>query len=59
MSRATIRWPELADGKSSWLLRVNGADAYVSPDWYVSPDQVPTWLYQAVHLTGHGADVVR
>jgi transcriptional regulator len=43
---------QLADGTSSWLLAVNGADAYVSPDWYVSPDQVPTWLYQAVHLTG-------
>ncbi len=42
----------LADGKSSWLMAVNGADAYVSPDWYASPDQVPTWLYQAVHLTG-------
>jgi len=42
----------LADGKSRWLLAVNGADAYVSPDWYVSPDQVPTWLYRAVHLTG-------
>jgi transcriptional regulator len=42
----------LADGRSSWLLAVNGADAYVSPDWYVSPDQVPTWLYQAVHLAG-------
>jgi transcriptional regulator len=42
----------LADGASSWLLAVNGADAYVSADWYVSPDQVPTWLYQAVHLTG-------
>ena len=42
----------LADGTSSWLLAVSGADAYVSPDWYVSPDQVPTWLYQAVHLTG-------
>lgn len=42
----------LADGTSSWLLAVNGADAYVSPDWYVSPDQVPTWLYQTVHLTG-------
>jgi transcriptional regulator len=39
-------------GGSSWLLAVNGADAYVSADWYVSPDQVPTWLYQAVHLTG-------
>src|SRR5882757_8068390 len=43
---------KLAGGTSPWLLAVNGADAYVSPDWYVSPDQVPTWLYQAVHLTG-------
>ena len=42
----------LADGTSSWLLAVNGADAYVSADWYLSPDHVPTWLYQAVHLTG-------
>jgi transcriptional regulator len=42
----------LADGKSRWLMAVTGADAYVSADWYVSPDQVPTWLYQAVHLTG-------
>src|SRR6266436_9417158 len=43
---------KLADGTSSWLLAVSGADAYVSADWHVSPDQVPTWLYQAVHLTG-------
>ena len=43
---------KLADGKSRWLMAVTGADAYVSADWYVSPDQVPTWLYQAVHLTG-------
>jgi transcriptional regulator len=42
----------LADGKSNWLIAVNGADTYVSPHWYVSPDQVPTWLYQAVHLSG-------
>src|ERR1700735_3089132 len=42
----------LADGALPWLMAVNGADAYVSADWYVSPDQVPTWLYQAVHLTG-------
>ena len=39
-------------GGAPWLLAVTGADAYVSADWYVSPDQVPTWLYQAVHLTG-------
>ena len=43
---------KLADSATSWLLAVNGPDAYVSPDWYVSPDQVPTWLYQSVHLTG-------
>jgi transcriptional regulator len=43
---------KLADGATSWLLAVNGADAYVSADFYVSSDQVPTWLYQAVHLTG-------
>ena len=42
----------LANGKSNWLIAVNGADTYVSPHWYASPDQVPTWLYQAVHLTG-------
>ncbi|GAC1508665.1 MAG: FMN-binding negative transcriptional regulator [Bradyrhizobium sp.] len=43
---------KLAGGTGAWLLAVNGPDAYVSPDWYVSPDQVPTLLYQAVHLTG-------
>ncbi len=43
---------KLADGATSWLLAINGPDAYVSPDWYVSPDQVPTWLYQSVHLSG-------
>jgi transcriptional regulator len=43
---------KLAGGTASWLLAVTGADAYVSPDWYVSPDQVPTWLYQSVHLSG-------
>src|SRR5689334_10341878 len=35
-----------------WLLAVSEADAYVSPRWYASPQQVPTWLYKAVNLTG-------
>jgi transcriptional regulator len=42
----------LADGQTSWLLTVNGPHAYVSPHWYASAEQVPTWLYQTVHLTG-------
>jgi transcriptional regulator len=29
-----------------------GPDAYVSPDWYGSPDQVPTWNYLAVEAEG-------
>ncbi|MEX3314030.1 FMN-binding negative transcriptional regulator [Sulfitobacter sp. PS-8MA] len=33
-------------------LAVSGADSYVSPDWYGIADQVPTWNYVAVHLTG-------
>lgn len=34
------------------VIAVSGADAYVSPDWYGTPDQVPTWNYVAVHLRG-------
>jgi transcriptional regulator len=43
---------KFADGTTPWLLAASGPDAYVSADWYVSSDQVPTWLYQSVHLTG-------
>ena len=35
------------------VIAVQGPDAYVSPDWYEVPDQVPTWNYVAVHLRGH------
>lgn len=34
------------------LLAVSGPDAYVSPDWYGTDHQVPTWNYVAVHLRG-------
>lgn len=33
-------------------IAVNGPDGYISPDWYGIEDQVPTWNYVAVHLTG-------
>lgn len=33
-------------------IAVSGPDGYVSPDWYGIEDQVPTWNYIAVHLTG-------
>ena len=34
------------------VLTVQGPDAYISPDWYGVPDQVPTWNYVAVHVRG-------
>lgn len=33
-------------------IAVSAGDSYVSPDWYGVPDQVPTWNYVAVHLSG-------
>jgi transcriptional regulator len=45
-----------ADLPAPALIVVSGPDAYVSPDWYGPPhevpDQVPTWNYVAVHLRG-------
>jgi len=43
---------EIAAKGGTWLVAVQGHDAYVSPDWYASAEQVPTWLYEAVHLSG-------
>lgn len=42
----------LADGSRRFLLIVTGDDAYISNDWYASRDNVSTWLYEAVHLSG-------
>ncbi len=43
---------ELAAAGRRFLIVVSGSDCYVSNDWYVSKDQVSTWLYEAVHLSG-------
>lgn len=34
------------------LLSCLGANAYISPDWYGTADQVPTWNYLAVEAEG-------
>ena len=38
------------------VLAVSGSDGYVSPDWYGTEDQVPTWNYVAVHISGTLSD---
>lgn len=42
----------MGDGLHRAKIVVSGPDSYVSPDWYGVQDQVPTWNYIAVHLTG-------
>jgi len=42
----------LAGGPAPARIAVSGPDSYVSLDWYAMADQVPTWNYVAVHLTG-------
>ena len=42
----------MGEGMHDAKIVVSGPDSYVSPDWYGIKDQVPTWNYIAVHLTG-------
>jgi transcriptional regulator len=39
------------DGRRA-IVSVLGPDAYISPDWYGTDDQVPTWNYLAVEAEG-------
>ena len=41
----------LLDG-AAVLASVTGTHFYVSPDWYGSDDQVPTWNYELVEIEG-------
>ncbi len=41
-----------ANSSDDTTLVVNGPDAYISPDWYDGPDQVPTWNYISIELEG-------
>lgn len=51
LSRGNVLTPHLTQGFRAVVLAA-GLDAYISPDWYESPDQVPTWNYQSVEAEG-------
>lgn len=55
VARANPLWQE-HDAQEPVLLIFQGADAYISPNWYPSKalhgKDVPTWNYQAVHVYG-------
>jgi len=51
LSRGNALTPMLSAGFRAVAVSV-AADAYVSPDWYESADQVPTWNYVSVEAEG-------
>lgn len=51
LSRSNALAPFLAEGFRAVLASL-GPDAYISPDWYGSADQVPTWNYLSVEAEG-------
>jgi transcriptional regulator len=51
LSRGNLLAPFVAEGFVATVVSL-GPDAYVSPDWYASADQVPTWNYAVVEAEG-------
>ena len=51
MARANPQWRHFASGLPA-LVVFWGPHAYISPAWYETPNQVPTWNYQTVHAYG-------
>ena len=51
VSRGSVLAPHIVQGFSAIAL-ATAEDAYVSPDWYESADQVPTWNYRSVEAHG-------
>lgn len=53
IARANPQWKQ---GPGRGLIVLSGAEAYVTPSWYPSKVEhgktVPTWNYEAVHLSG-------
>ncbi|MGD9966423.1 MAG: FMN-binding negative transcriptional regulator [Hyphomonadaceae bacterium] len=54
IARANPHWQQ---GPGKGLIVLNGPEAYVTPAWYPSKAEhgktVPTWNYEAVHISGH------
>lgn len=51
LARSNALAPGLAQGFRGLAVSL-AADAYISPDWYGSADQVPTWNYVSVEAEG-------
>jgi transcriptional regulator len=50
LARRNAVFGQLDDAQA--IASITAADCYVSPDWYGTPDQVPTWNYVAAEAHG-------
>lgn len=51
MARANPQWQHFASG-SEVLIIFHGPHSYISPSWYQTKIEVPTWNYATVHAYG-------
>lgn len=51
LARGNPQWRHFGPGRTA-LAVFHGPHAYVSPSWYKTSPQVPTWNYVAVHVRG-------
>ena len=53
-AHVAIRNPQIKDlqSGSQALVIFQGPHTYISPSWYVNPENVPTWNYTVVHAYG-------
>lgn len=51
MSKHNPQWMHFRDQPKATII-IQGPHAYISPTWYVSGRDVPTWNYAVVHLQG-------
>ena len=51
LARANPQWRDL-EGNAEVLIVFSGPHAYVSPAWYATSPNVPTWNYATVHAYG-------
>ena len=51
LARANDHWQDF-DGEREAMAVFQGPHSYISPNWYVSGEQVPTWNYATIHAYG-------
>ena len=51
MARANPHWKSFSE-ESLQLVVFEGSNCYISPNWYISQNAVPTWNYVTAHVYG-------